>query len=688
MNLTGNKVQTTPEDLFFDRDISWLSFNERVLLEAKAKEVPLFERIKFLSIYSSNLDEFYRVRIPSLMALKKIAQKKVENNTLFQNTLDTIQHIVNQQQKVFGTIMNGLLPELRNEHIHLVYDEPIPAKIHQQVIDYFFTEILSFLQIVQITAATEFFPENNKLYKIVIPQDQEESNAGRIVTIPSDDLPRFFSTEEEGVQYIVFIDDIIKLGLRLVFKSESLSDYNFKVTRDAALELDDEYDESLAEKMEKKIAKRDFSFATRFLFDSRMPAPYLQLLIDCFKLKDATIVLGGPYHNLKDLATLPIHNPKLAYPKITPVPYCLDNDTMLFEKIAEGDILLNVPYESYTPVLRFFNEAAINPQVEEIYVTLYRVASDSRIANALISAARNGKKVTVIVELKARFDEANNIKWSKFLKKAGVKIIYSIPSLKVHAKIALVKFSEESALPAFGLLATGNLNENTARFYTDHIIMTQDPKLTHELEKLFRHLGEIKKISKTNKTIFSHLLVAKFNLRDRFMAFIDREIDNQKKGLASGITLKMNNLEEKKLIGKLYEASNAGVHINLIIRGICCLIPGVPQMSENIVVHRIIDRYLEHGRIFIFKNNDNPLVYMGSADWMNRNIYNRIEVCFPIYDVDIKEEIMAIVQLQLEDTSKAVLLDSEMHNVPFKEAGKGDSAQQKIYEYTANRKTT
>lgn len=668
---------------FFDRDISWLSFNQRVLLEAEANDVPLFEKIKFLSIYSSNLDEFYRVRIPSLMALKKISKNKKENSFAYQHILDKIQHIVDDQQRVFGTIMTQkILPALEKEKYHLLYNEPIPENIHDEITHYFFKEVLAFLQIVEITKETDFFPENNKLYKLVVVEENTDTHQLFLLNIPSDDLPRFFAVKKGAKTYILFLDDIIKFGLKFIFKDQKLpADYNFKITRDAALELDDEYDEAIAEKMEKKIAKRDYSFATRFLFDYRMPPPFLQSLIDTFKLKDATIVLGGSYHNLKDLASLPLKKQSLSYTEMVPVSLDAPVAKSIFDTVAEKDLMLHVPYQSYDSVLRFFNEASMHPNAEEIYVTLYRVASDSRIANALISAARNGKKVTVVVELKARFDEANNIKWSKQLKKAGVKIVHSIPSLKVHAKIALVKFKKQSKLPSIGLLATGNLNENTARFYTDHILMTAHKEMLKDLEKTFLLLATIKKNPKRYKMDFKHLLVAKFNLREKFIKLIDNEIQNKRKGLAAGITIKLNNLEEKSLIEKLYEASNAGVKIQLIVRGICCLVPGIPGRSENITVRRIVDRYLEHGRIFVFENNGNPLLFMGSADWMNRNIYHRIEVCFPVYEPILKEEMLDILKIQLDDNVKASLLGASLENIPVRNEKEPTRSQEKIHEY-------
>jgi polyphosphate kinase len=355
----------------------------------------------------------------------------------------------------------------------------------------------------------------------------------------------------------------------------------------------------------------------------------------------------------------------------------------LFEEVEKKDLMLHPPYQSYDMVLRFFNEAAVDPAVTEIYVTLYRIASDSRIGNALVSAAKNGKKVSVLVELKARFDEANNIRWAKKMKAAGVKIIYSAASLKVHAKIALVKRRKENRISYVGLLATGNMNESTARFYTDHILFTAHPEILREMELLFIFLGHRKKAGNPGLINFNYLLVAQFNLQQRFLQLIDREIENAHQGREAAITIKMNNLEEKVLIKKLYEASQAGVTIRMIVRSICCLRPGVPGLSENITVTRIVDRYLEHGRIFVFHNNGAPELYMGSSDWMNRNIYRRIEVCFPVFDEEIKKQVMDILQLQLQDNGQAVQIDPQLNNVPLPKEGELVNSQQAIYNYLA-----
>ncbi|MHA3789109.1 polyphosphate kinase 1 [Flavobacterium hauense] len=642
-----------PGPVYRNRDISWLEFNGRVLTEAQADNVPLLEKVRFLSIYSSNLDEFYRVRIPALMALKKLTGKKAEaDRKLYKKILKDINEIVHEQQQQFGQLLKEeVLPGLEAENINLIYDKPFPEATRENAKNYFFTRVLTYIKRMELNADTNFFTENNKLYFLVSVTDGDGNEFLHIVNIPSGEMPRFYSIAKEETQYILFIDDIIKENLDAIFPDAVINGaYSFKITRDAALEFDDDYEEGLAAQMEKKIAKRDFGIATRFLYDYAMPEEYLQVLIELLQLKGANIIKGRSHHNLKDLAELPIHNAALEYPKWTSLPFVFE-ERSLFEHIQKHDVMIHTPYGSYDTVLRFFNEAAIHNDVEEIFVTVYRMAQDSRIANALISAAGNGKKVTVIVELKARFDESNNIRWSKKLSEAGVTIIHSVPSLKIHAKTALVKFRKGYSIKALGLLATGNLNETTARFYTDHILLTSHSGMTTELKQVFKFLSLMKKREAKDVYKYKHLLVAQFNLRDRFLELIDREISHAINGLSSGITIKLNNLEEHVLIDKLYEASAAGVKINLLVRGICCLLPGIEGLSSTITVKRIVDRYLEHGRVFIFNNNGDTEVFLGSADWMNRNIYRRVEVCFPVYDTMLKDELIHLVNLQLREES-------------------------------------
>lgn len=665
---------------YFDRDISWLSFNERVLLEAAKDSTPLLERINFLSIYSSNLDEFYRVRFPALMALQKIKQEK-DNVTAAEILQEATNKIKAQIQQYGNILVNNIIPALKEVSIHLVYNEEIPEIIRQSARDFFFSQILAFLQPVPLFRAEgNFFPENNLLYLVVL----FENNADHkpiVLNIPSNNLSRFYEKEEAGVRYILLIDDIIKENLSQIFTASAIKGaYSFKITRDSELDLQDEYQGDIADKIEKQLAKRDKGFVTRFLHSPGMPTALLDRFISAFNLSGASIVEGGVYHNLKDFSSFPVKDQNLRYPPWPPIHKKIINEQSLFGSIAEKDIMIHTPYHDYGLVLRFFNEAAIDKDVDEIYTTLYRIAGDSRIANALITASRNGKIVTVFVELKARFDEANNIRWAKKLKEAGVKIIYSIPGLKVHAKVTLVKKKKDKRTKYYGLLATGNFNESTARFYTDHILMTSSKELLRELELLFIYLAKRKKPDSDHNIDFKHLLVGQFNLQQRFIELIDREIRNSHEGSPAYIRIKLNNLEEKVLINKLYEASQSGVNVELLVRSICKLVPGVAGMSERITVTRIVDRYLEHGRLFLFHNNGNEELYAGSADWMNRNIYRRIEVCFPVADEAIKKEIREMLAVQFKDSVQAATIDENLNNVPILNHQEKVRSQEIIYQ--------
>jgi polyphosphate kinase len=659
---------------YFNRDISWLSFNERVLMEAENTALPLMERIRFLSIYSSNLDEFYRVRMPVL-----------QGNPQGLEAYHEASEIINRQQDRFGAVLaQSIIPALGNTGTHFCYREEIPENLLEATTEYFFSQVAGLLQPVFLTEDSIVFPENNVLYLAAVLNLEPGGERLAFVNVPTRHLSRFYKIKSGEWEYIIFLEDIIRQNLKTLFPTAvNIRAFNIKVTRDAVLDLIDDDGEELTEMFEKQLSKRDRGYATRFLYEPGLPLRHLQNIGNALDLKRASVVEGGVHHNLKDLASLPVSGAaSLSY---SPWPSLrrfdgTGSDTTLFQSISKQDLMVHPPYQTYDTILRFFNEAAIDPAVKEIYTTLYRVAHDSKIALALISAARNGKQVTVLVELKARFDEANNIHWAKKMKSAGVKIVHSINTLKVHAKLAIVKRKHEE-LPFLGLLATGNLNESTARFYTDHILLTARQPMLVEAERLFSFLSKKKKPEITDRISFSNLLVAQFNLQTEFLRMVDREITHAKNGLSSGITIKLNNLEEEVLINKLYEASNAGVEIRLIVRSICRLVPDVAGQSENITVKRIVDRYLEHGRVFIFHNNGAPEVFMGSADWMNRNIYRRIEVCFPILDLALKIQLMHIIKLQWEDTRQAVLIDQDLNNVRYPANESSVGSQETIYRY-------
>ncbi|WP_333866638.1 polyphosphate kinase 1 [Sphingobacterium sp.] len=663
------------KDLYINRDISWLSFNERVLNQAGRQEVPLLEKLQFLAIFSSNLDEFYRVRMPVLMAWKKIMKQNPEQliPNLDIGTYKKASKTINKQQERFGLLLADIIQELAKEDIFLIYNQAIPSDIKERAAQYFFHTIASYLQIIQLDD-TSFFPINNQLYFAVT-----DDNTGAVffLNIPSNHIGRFFTCEVNGNNYVLLIDDIIKLFFPEAVRNTSLSFYSFKITRDAELNLQDEFEGDIAQKIEAEVNKRDLGYATRFLFQPNFPKQLIETLATLFDLRKSSIVEGGNYHNLKDFFSFPIKMDNLSYPKQQQIAKYQNFQESIFDQIDRKDMLICTPYQSFDPILRFFNEAAIDPTVEEIYTTLYRIASDSRIAQALATAAKNGKKVNVFVELKARFDEANNMHWARLMKEQGVKITYSIPNLKVHAKIALVKRKEGRESALFG---TGNLNEKTAKIYTDYFLITSNKLLTKELKMLFEFLPARKKPNSPNELSFDHLLIAQFNLKHTFLSLIDQTIQAVKSGSPATIKIKLNNLEEESLINKLYEASRAGVQLQLLVRGICRLKPQVPGLSENIVVKRIVGRYLEHGRIFIFQYQTYTNIYLGSSDWMNRNIYRRIETCFPILNPALAIQMQELFDIQFADDSEATLLDDRGQNQSI-EGRQQHVSQQQIFDY-------
>ncbi|MEP6675419.1 MAG: polyphosphate kinase 1 [Ferruginibacter sp.] len=650
--------------MYYNRDISWLGFNERVLQEAADPEVPLMERIKFLSIFSANLDEFFRVRFPAIAALSGL-NSKIRKRTIpptSKNLAKLIKDIVNKQFNNFGSILREqLLPGLETAGIVLYYDQPLKEEHIDEVKEFFLSNVLSFIQPLFINDdfTKNFIPENDRPYFLItIKQAGISITRHAVVNIPSDKLPRFFSLSAlEGKSYLIFIDDIIRENLNCLFPGfEILTVSSFKINRDAELLLEESLGKDILREIEKKLEKRKMGKLSRFLFQQNMPQSLQMYLSSVFHVKDAEMFEGGRYHDLKDLINLPVKNDSLYYPVIKRL--ASENINIsgdIFEKIKERDILLHFPYQSYNPILSFFNQAAIDPNVRSIYITLYRIASDSHIANALISAAKNGKEVVVFVELKARFDEANNIMWSKAMKKAGIRIIYSIPGIKVHSKIALVKKDKDD----YALIGTGNFNEKTAQLYADHTLLTSDPSITDDLKKLFNCLQR-----DDCKTALKHLepeqlLISQVNMVSSLERLIKEQISIAKKQMPACISLKMNSLEDPGIIQLLYKASRAGVKVRLMVRGICCLIPGRKNLSENIEVKRIVDRYLEHSRIFIFGEAGNSQVFIGSADCMTRNLHYRVEAAVPVKAAPLKEELETYFELQWTDNTKAVTMDEK-----------------------------
>ena len=664
-----------PKYQFLNRDLSWLSFNKRVLEEAANTNLPLYERIKFLAIYSSNLDEFYRVRVGTY---KRFTELPAEDKSNLRENPDAILKNINaevdRQQNKFGQIFTlDIIPALKENNIILYRDEELCDEHHQFVKDFFLDNLLPHVQpMLLLKKQIQPFLQNNvvyiavKLFKKRSKKEEEGEPKVRrsryaIIKVPSHRFARFIELpEKNGKHYIMFLDDIIKKRMKVLFPGYKIdSSYSFKLSRDADLLIEDEYSGDLIKMIENSLKKREIGTPSRFLYDESIPKDFLKFLKDSFNLVGNNMVKGARYHNFQDFFGFPNPNhPELERESTPPMKVkALQVNKSIFKAIGKKDHILHFPYQSYEYVIRFLNEAAIDPKVEEIKATQYRVADNSAVVNALINAALNGKKVTVFVEVKARFDEEANLKSAREMRKAGVTIIDSIPGLKVHAKIALVVRKGDKKDYAF--LSTGNFNEKTAKIYADHGLFTSDELIISELKQLFDYLE-----NQTPGYEFSKLMVGKFNLRSGLAALIDQEIENVKNGGKGHIILKMNGLQERNMIAKLYEASEKGVKIDLIIRGICCLKPN-KTYAKNIKVIRIVDQYLEHARAFYFHNKGEDLLYLSSADWMNRNLHRRIECAFPIQDPKIKKEVLDIIKIQLKDNVSARFLDSKLNNLPI-----------------------
>jgi len=664
-----------PKYQFLNRDLSWLSFNKRVLEEASNTKLPLYERIKFLAIYASNLDEFYRVRVGTYKRFTELPAE--EKHNLRENPdaiLKNINAEVDRQQNEFGQIFTKqIIPSLEEQNIVLVKGQTLCDEHLLFVKNFFLDNLLPhvqpmlllkkqiqhFLQNNVIYIAVKLFKKSSKKEEATVPKARRARYA--IIKVPSHRFPRFIELpEKDGKHFIMFLDDIIKMRMKLLFPGYKInSSYSFKLSRDADLLIEDEYSGDLIKIIENSLKKRETGTPSRFLYDETIPKDFLKLLKDSFNLLNNDMVKGARYHNFQDFFSFP--NPK--YPELEQKSFHslkaeeLDGKKSIFKTIGIKDQILHFPYQSYEYVIRFLNEAALDPKVEEIKATQYRVADNSAVVNALINAALNGKKVTVFVEVKARFDEEANLKSARKMRKAGIKIIDSIPGLKVHAKLALVMRKGDKKDYAF--LSTGNFNEKTAKIYADHGLFTSDEIIISELKQLFDYLE-----NQTEGYEFQNLLVGKFNLRKNLLELIDQEIENVKNGHKGYIILKMNGLQERKMITKLYEASEKGVQIDLIIRGICCLKPN-KTYAKNIRVIRIVDQFLEHARVFYFHNTGEDILYLSSADWMNRNLHRRIECAFPIKNEKIKKELLDILNIQLLDNVSARILDGKLNNLPI-----------------------
>jgi polyphosphate kinase len=667
----------------YSNNLSWLSFNYRVLQEAMDKNVPLLERLKFLAIYSSNLDEFFRVKVAAIRSLSEDkSSKKLDFDP--DELLENIIKEVGRQQNEFGrTFREEIIPGLNDKGIFLLSEQELKAKHKDYIQKLFDTEIEPLLKVFKLTFYTKpVFLENRKNY-LVFKGKKDPAKNSLVVEIPSVEVGRFIELPTEGnIKEICFLDDIIRICFpKLHSKEIESTGYAVKLSRDAELNIEDEFSGSLIRKIQRSLKGRLDGAPARFLYDDRMPKAFLSELKKVWNLKDNDCVAGAQYHNFSDFFefVLLVSRQDLQYPSLPKVPvHWLEGEKSYFKVLNETDVLLHYPYHSYDYFIKFLELAVANESVTEIKITLYRVASDSKVCKALIAAAKAGKKVTAFFEVKARFDEASNIYWSEELKKAGCNVLYSFPGLKVHAKLCLITKRKGTQTKRYAYLSTGNFNENTANVYTDFGLLTSDRTLTSETEQVFSILCDMRK-----RYEFKHLLLAPDRLRSDIYQLIDKEIIHHLQGKESGVVLKMNGLDDPDMIEKLYEASRAGVPVRIINRGICRLLPGINGLSENIYITSIVDRFLEHHRLYWFKNAGDDKLYLSSADFMNRNLSRRIEVAYPINEPRYKKRLIDFMTLYMSDNTKSRIID-KAHKNEFVKPKRGQeklNAQTKVWEY-------
>ncbi|GAA4367183.1 polyphosphate kinase 1 [Hymenobacter saemangeumensis] len=645
------------------RDLSWLRFNARVLQEAQCAEVPLLERLKFLAIFSSNLDEFFKVRVATIRRLTKLKKKtRAQLDERPKRLLRAVLAEVDRQQEAFGaTFREMLLPALNQERIHLLNESELSDPQRQWVLEYFRSQVRDLLSpIVLDETLHHLFLKDQAVYMAFFLAGARgkkgKPNAERVLLM---ELPtkrhggRFVRLPDEGAaRNVIFLDDVIRVGAAELFPEyEQVQAHTLKLSRDAELDIEEEVSGNLMAKIRSSLGKRETGYPARLLYDPELPQEVLQAIKDKTGIGDEELVQGGRYHNFRDFFGFPdFDEATFSYPEWPALPHpTLPRTGSLLDAIARRDHLLHPPYQSFDYVTRLLREAADDPAVTEVHITLYRVAKKSAVTKALLKAAKKGKQVTAVVELKARFDEESNLYWAEKLQRAGVRVMFSPPELKVHSKLLLITRREESQAPRhYAYLSTGNFNEATATLYTDHGLFTAHEGLTQEVAAVFDYLLDLRR-----QPTLEHLLVAPFGLRNGLYKLIEREMRQARKGKEAYILAKMNSLQDLDMIAKLYEASQAGVRIELIVRGIACLLPGQPGLSENISQRGIVDRYLEHARVYVFANGGEEKVYVSSADWMTRNLDRRIEVAFPLLDEHIRAEVRHLLDLQRQDNVKA-----------------------------------
>lgn len=662
---------------YVERDVSWMYFNHRILQEAEKEFVPLLERLSFLGIYSNNLDEFFRVRVASL---NRMLERKLDKDTEQQikKSLKTINKLNESYSKEYTEAVDRVFEELETHKIRLVTEANLNDEQKDFLSQFFYDKLNGSVNPIWLSEIEDLTVlEDNRIYLIVEKCEKKDNKKKyAIVKVPDRIYGRWVKIpSSDGFDNIMYLDDVIRYCLPLVFlgfKESTYRAYSFKFTKDAEMEMDNDADFGTMEKIALGVSSRKKGEAVRVIYDHEMPREMQRKLRDRLNTKELDASLaGGRYQNHKDLMSFPdCGRNDLKYDKWTPImkPEFVSNESIL-DQIRQKDRFIHVPYHNFNGYIRVLREAAIKPEVKSIKTTLYRLAKDSKVVKALITAARNGKKVTAVVELLARFDEESNIKWSKRMQEEGVNVIFGVEGLKIHSKLLYI----ESKKGNIACIGTGNFHEGNAKIYTDYLMMTALPKIVNEVAKVFDFIDR-----PFSPFRFSELLVSPNSMKSRILRMLDTEIKNAGEGKEAWVKIKINHITDTDMVTKLYQASKAGVKIDIVIRGNCSLVPGIKGLSENIRCVGIIDRYLEHSRILIFANGGKPRYFLGSADWMPRNLLNRIEVLTPVYDEELQADLMRTISYGMRDTTNGRIVDGKGTN-NFVE-GEPFRSQQELYK--------
>ncbi len=675
----------TPNYNYINREESWLQFNARVLQEAADLSVPIIERLRFLGIFSNNLDEFFKVRYATIKRIVEAGKgaKSELGGVKANELLERITKIVIKQQQESFKILEKTQKQLEKENIFIIDETEVDATQTQFIKNYFLQKVSPALVTLILNDLVEIPNlKDSAAYLAVTMQLQNNEKQYALIEI-SKEMDRFVVLpEKEGKHYIILVDDVIRMCLDeifTIFNYTAIRAHMIKITRDAELDFDSDLSKSFIEKISDSVKDRQIGDPVRFVYDKSIDSQTLQFLMNKMKIDNTdSIIPGGRYHNRRDYMDFPsLGRTDLLYSKIEALPIKnLSLQENIFTSIAKKDFLLYTPYHTFSYVIKFLREAALDPQVKSIKITIYRLAKNSQIVSALINAAKNGKKVTATIELQARFDEQANIDYAEQMQQEGITIIFGVPGLKVHSKICVIERLEGKKTKRYGFVSTGNFNESTSKVYTDFTLLTANQKILKDLQKVFVFFNANYRVFQ-----YKHIITSPHYTKSVFFRLIQKEIDNAKAGKPAYIHLKMNSISNYEIIDKLYEASQAGVTIKMIVRGICCLIAGESGYSENIATQSIIDKFLEHTRLYIFCNENDPKVYISSADWMTRNIENRVEVSCPIYQEEVKQELLDIFEICWNDSSKSRILDATQNNNYKKKKTPKIRAQFETYNY-------